>query len=158
MSRLLAIPTPVVKISMSFLPIAMMAIMYGPVYAGIGAAMSDFIGSMMFPVGAYFPGFTLTALLIGVVYGLFLYKGKLEGDAGLVKVFAAAFIVTVILQLGIDTLWVAIITMGNPDYEYASLKDAYFAWFSIRAVRTAIMLPLQVVLIRLLPLVTKHIM
>ena len=157
LSRFLAIPTPIVKVSMNFLPVVLMAILYGPVFAGIGAAMADFIGAMMFPVGAYFPGFTLTAFFIGAVYGLFLYKGEIDGSKGLIKVFLAAFIVTVILQLGVETLWVAIITTGNPDSEYSTIKDAYMAWLSIRAVRTAFMLPIQVLFIRMLPLVTKHI-
>jgi len=157
LSRFFAIPTPIVKISLNFLPIVIMAILFGPIYAGIGAAMGDFLGAMLFPVGPFFPGFTLTAFLIGVTYGFLLYKGKFEGNTGLITVFLAAFIVTVVWQLGVETLWVAIIMMGNPDSEHASLKDAYFAWFSIRAVRTAFMLPIQVILIRLLPLVTKHI-
>ncbi|MCL2628799.1 MAG: folate family ECF transporter S component [Oscillospiraceae bacterium] len=156
MSRLLSIPTPILKISLSFLPIVVIAILYGPIYAGIGAALADFIGAMLFPVGAFFPGFTISAFLIGCTYGIFLYKGNFEGFKGLVKVIAAAFIVTFVLQLGLETLWIAIIMVTNADSDHTVLQNAYMAFLPVRAVRSAIMLPIQVVLIRLLPLLTRH--
>jgi len=157
LSRLLAIPTPIVKISLNFLPIVMMAIILGPIYAGIGAAMGDFIGAMLFPFGAYFPGFTVTAFLIGFTYGIFLYKRELEGNIGFIRIFCAAVFVTVLIQLGIETLWVAIIAVANPESGHEVIGQAYKALLLTRAVRTAIMLPVQVVLIRLLPLVTRYI-
>jgi len=157
LSRFLAIPTPIIKISLNFLPIVMMAIICGPIYAGIGAAMGDFIGAMLFPFGPYFPGFTLTAFLIGLTYGIFLYKKELAGSLGLIRIFCAAVFVTVLIQLGIETIWVAMIMTGNPESSYESFWQAYTALLLTRSIRTAIMLPIQVVLIRLLPLVTKHI-
>jgi len=138
LTRFLSIQTPVVRIGFGFLPIVIIATLYGPVYAGIAGAMADFLGAILFPIGAYFPGFTLTAFLTGVVYGLFLYKRKPGLKQSFLRVGTAALIVTVVLQLGLDTLWVSIITGSE-----------YTAWLAVRAIRTAFMLPIQIILISL---------
>lgn len=62
------------KIGFSFVPIVIAAVLYGPIAGGMVAAIGDVISAFLFPVGAYFPGFTLTAFLAGVLYGLFLKK------------------------------------------------------------------------------------
>ena len=80
LSRFLSIATPIVKIGFSFLPIAMIAMRYGPLAAGAGYAAADFIGAVLFPIGAYFPGFTATCFLCGIAYGMILHRpGKTLG-------------------------------------------------------------------------------
>jgi len=74
LSRFLSIKTPIVVISLSFVPIMMAAIWLGPKYSLLIAALGDLIGAILFPFGAYFPGYTLSQLLTGLIYGLFLYK------------------------------------------------------------------------------------
>ena len=74
LSRFLSISTWNIKIGFSFIPIVVAAILYGPIEAGVVGALSDFLGAILFPIGAYFPGFTLTAFLTGCVYGLFLHR------------------------------------------------------------------------------------
>ena len=59
------------KIGFTFLPIAVAAILYGPVAGGFVGAIGDVVSAVLFPVGAYFPGFTLTAYLTGAVFGFF---------------------------------------------------------------------------------------
>ena len=139
LTRVLSVTTPEVRYSIGFLPIAMIGVLFGPVYAGVSAAMSDFIGAMLLPRGAFFPGFTFSAALIGITYGLLLHKKQ-----DLLRIAIAAFVVTVVWQLGLETLWVAIIT-GDGD----TLLPIYIARLPMRTVRTAIMLPVQVILIRL---------
>jgi len=106
LTRFLSIQTPILRISFGFLPITVIAILYGPVYAGIGAAIADLIGVMLFPTGAFFPGFTLTAFLTGVTYGIFLYKRP----KNLINICAAVLIVTMVLHLALDTWWVQLLT------------------------------------------------
>ena len=74
LSRFLSISAWNIKIGFSFVPIAIAAIAYGPVEAGIVGGVGDLVGALLFPIGAYFPGFTLTAFLTGAVFGLFLHK------------------------------------------------------------------------------------
>ena len=75
LTRFCSIQTPIVRIGFGFLPVAMMGILYGPIWAGIGYAIGDLLGMLIFPSAAYFPGFTLTAFSTGMIFGFFL-KGK----------------------------------------------------------------------------------
>jgi len=138
-TRFLSIQTPVVRIGFGFLPIVILAVRYGPIYAGIAGALADFIGAILFPIGPFFPGFTLTAFLSGVVYGFFLFKYKENYVKTLVRISISAFIVTFILQLGLDSLWISIIT-----------GSSYVTWLPIRAIRAAFMLPIQIILISII--------
>ena len=74
LSRFLSISAWNTKIGFAFVPVVLAALLLGPLQAGIVAALADFLGALLFPVGPYFPGFTLTAFLMGLCYGLFLYK------------------------------------------------------------------------------------
>ena len=137
LTRILSIQTPIVRISFGFLPIVIMAMMYGPVYAGIGAVIANLVGVTLFPI-AFFPGFILTAFLSGIVYGLVLYNRP----KCMKRIVIAVLIVTVILQLGLDTLWIQILAVGTLSIE------GYLALMPMRIVRTLIMAPIQIISIR----------
>ena len=68
--------TDSLKISLAHLALAPSAILFGPVTAGFQGARSDILGFILKPTGPYFPGFTLTACLLGVIYGIAFYKTK----------------------------------------------------------------------------------
>src|SRR5665647_1580567 len=70
LTRFLSINTPFIRIGFGFLPVAMLGIMYGPVWAGISYAIGDVLGMLIFPSGAFFPGFTLSAALTGIAFGI----------------------------------------------------------------------------------------
>ena len=62
------------KISLAHLALAPTAMFFGPVVAGMQGALSDILGFLIKPTGPYFPGFTLSALLGGVIYGMVFYR------------------------------------------------------------------------------------
>lgn len=101
LSRFFAIPTQFVKISFAFIPLVFMGMLYTPIVAGSANALSDFIGANLFPTGPYFPGFTLTAFLSGFIYSVFYYKKEMT----LKRIITVNLIVTVFLNLGLNTLW-----------------------------------------------------
>jgi len=109
--------------------------MFGPLFAGLGAALADFMGAMIFGTGLYFPGFTATAFLAGLMYGLFLYKHP----KSLPRAFVAVAIVTIFIQMGIETVWLTML-----------FDRGFIALMPVRLVRTAIMLPLQIICIRII--------
>ena len=74
LSRFLSIKTSFLVISFSFIPMMLCGVYLGPKYSLAVAALGDLIGALIFPFGAYFPGFTITAGLMGFIYGIFLYK------------------------------------------------------------------------------------
>lgn len=135
LTRHLSVQTPIARFSFGFLPIAVMGMLYGPLFAGLGAAVSDFVGVTLFPplVGSFFPGFTLTAFLTGAVYG-FLLKPK---PVKMWRVCAAALIVTLALNFILDSFWLYII-----------LDRGVIALLPGRIIRTLIMFPIQIIGIR----------
>lgn len=135
LSRFLSISTPVMKIGLGFVPIAVCAMLYGPVWAAAAGALADFIGAVLFPIGAYFPGFTLSAALTGVIFGLFLYGGAPRLGAALAA--AGLNCLAVVLLLG--ALWLSIL-MGT----------GFYGLLPARALQAAVMLPIQTGLLYLL--------
>ena len=61
------------QMNFGFLPIAAAAYLFGPVSAMVVAALGDLLGTLVFGTGAYFPGFTMTAIVVGCLYGLVMF-------------------------------------------------------------------------------------
>jgi len=78
LSRLVSIRTPITTIGFGFVPLVIAGILFGPVPAAIVAVLADILGAILFPIGAYYPPLTLTALLVGLTYGFFLYKRSFD--------------------------------------------------------------------------------
>lgn len=147
LTRFLSVNLPIVRLGFGFLPVSLTAIMYGPLWAGAAYAMGDVIGALLFPIAGFFPGFTLTAFLTGLTFGLFLYKKPVTWKT----VLPASLIICLILNLGLDTLWL-----------YLILDTGVFALIPARLLKAVIMIPLHVLLIpflwnRLRPLLPESI-
>lgn len=133
-SRYISINTPIIKIGFGFLPVAIIGILYGGWTAGICAVISDIIGLMLFPTGAYFPGFTLTEFLTGFTYGYFLYNKPKTWY----RTLAPVTIVCILLNLLLNTYWLTII-----------LGKGYLALLPTRAIKNFLMIPVQLITITL---------
>lgn len=96
------------RIGLGFIPVALAGIFTGPVSAAAVAALSDFLGAMLFPTGPYFPGFTLTAALTGISFGLFLHK-KLN----IPRILGAIVVNQIFLSLLMNTFWISTV-YGSP--------------------------------------------
>ncbi|HML38327.1 MAG TPA: folate family ECF transporter S component [Bacillota bacterium] len=132
LTRFLSISTPILRIGFGFLPVAMNGILFGPLWAAGAYALGDILGMMIFPSGPYFPGFTLTAFLTGLTYGLILHNHPVTWK----RVLLASSIVCILINLGLDTLWL-----------YIMMDDAVAALIPARIAKAVIMLPVQVILI-----------
>ena len=135
LSRFLSISTPVVKIGFAFVPVVICAMLYGPFWAGVVGGLSDIIGAILFPIGMYFPGFTISSILSGVIYGLFLYKGKCSWGKLLVMVLINRLVIGLLLS----TYWFTILT-----------KLPFLVLLSSRAIQAVILIPVQIIIIRLI--------
>lgn len=134
LTRFLSIQTPIVRIGFSFIPIAISSMMFGPVFGGIAAALADIIGMMIFPTGgAFFPGFTLSAFLTGVIYGLFLSKKSKT----FLRISMAVIVVSAFINLGLDTIWLLMIT-----------GKGILVILPPRIIKTIVMVPIQILLIK----------
>lgn len=131
LSRFLSIAAWNMKIGFSFVALALAGMLLGPVKGGIVGALSDFIGAILFPIGAYFPGFTLTSFLMGLTFGVFLYKKQNP-----VKITAAVVINQLVLSFLLNTLWISIL-YGSP----------YGPLLITRIWQTAVLVPMQLLVI-----------
>lgn len=62
------------KYEFSFVAVMLAAYFTGPIGGAVVGGLVDLIGALLVPTGAYFPGFTITAAITGLVFGLLLYK------------------------------------------------------------------------------------
>ncbi len=127
-----------IKVSFAFLPVAIAAYIYGIKGGVLVAGVSDVIGALMFPVGEFFPGFTVTAILEGLCFGFFLSKrfdGKLNA---FLRSFIPVLITQLVLSLGLNTFWIS--------YMYHS---PYLGVLVPRIVQTLVMIAVQSVIIPL---------
>jgi ECF transporter S component (folate family) len=132
LTRFLSVENTFVRISFEFIPIAISAILFGPVTAGIAAAIADVLGMMIFPKGAYFPGFTLSAFISGFLYGVILYKKQIT----FARTCAAALINILVVSLVLNTVWLTYLT-----------DNGAYAVLIARLVKCAVFLPVQTIMI-----------
>ena len=131
LSRFLSINAWNIKIGFSFVPVFLAAYLYGPLAAGVVGALADFLGAILFPIGAYFPGFTLTCFLTGVVFGLLLHKKQTFP-----RILGAVALNQLVVGLLINTLWISVL-YGSP----------YGALVVTRFVQCLILVPVEFVTI-----------
>ncbi len=74
--RLLGFPqTGAFRVELSFLPIAVVAVLYGPVWSAAAYGLCDFIGILLFPFGGSInPFIILSKTVFGLLMGLCFYK------------------------------------------------------------------------------------
>lgn len=109
--------SPIIKFGIGYLPIIIISVLYGPVYGILAAISQDLIG--FFIIGAangqiFHLGFTLNALLYGLIPGLFFRRHEPSKN----KRFQY-------LNFGLIALFILLITLYlfNPDLVISSSLD-----------------------------------
>lgn len=131
--RFIAISLPIVKIGFGFLPLTIIAILYGPVWGGIAGAIGDILVAVLGPFG-YFPPMTISAILSGVIYGLFLYRKPASTRRVILCVLCEGIFVSLLLQ----TYWLTLLT-----------GKAYLILFPTRVIQNLITIPINIICIRM---------
>ncbi|WP_057894902.1 folate family ECF transporter S component [Lacticaseibacillus brantae] len=117
------------KISLVFFATILMGYLLGPWWAAVGAAIADQLGILL-TGGQNFPGFTISAAIAAMIYGMFFYRQKITWWRAIVAVFLVMLISNVILT----TWWLDI--MGTP----------WQGIIVVRAVKNLVVFPFQAVL------------
>ena len=121
-------------ISFGFVAIAFAAAFLGTPYAVAVAGIGDVIGSLLFPFGAYFPGFTLTNCIYGLFLAEFIHK-----NATPPKIVICVLLNKLVCSLLLNTLWISIMYRGG--------VDAFFIVLPTRLIGTAISATVELVVL-----------
>lgn len=127
LSRFCSINAWNIKIGFAFVPVFVAAYLYGPLTAGIVGAAGDFLGAVLFPIGPYFPGFTVTCFLSGMLFGVLLHKKQ-----GVARILCATGINQMVLGLIVNSFWISVL--------YSS---PYGPLVLTRVVQSLIMIPVE---------------
>ena len=135
---------PQIVISFSYIPIAIAGWMFGVIPAAIVGGVSDIMSFLIKPTGAFFPGFTITAVLTGALFGLGLYKSS--GKFIWINTAISKTLVTLLLNIGLNTLWTSMLT-----------GKAYMVLLYGRIIKNAVMLVPEILILALLiMLLSRH--
>lgn len=119
------------EIRLQFLPVAAEGILFGPLYGGILGGLSDILCYIVRPTGAFFPGFTISSIVQGLIYGIILHKDRSRS-----RILIAVALDTVIVSLILNPLWLMML-YGN----------SFIVIFIQRIVKVLIMLPINALLL-----------
>lgn len=139
LSRFLSYSVWNMKIGFDFLPVAVAAVLYGPAAAAAVGGIGDFIGAILFPIGPYFPGYTLSAALMGVVLGLLLRRKQT-----LPRILAAVAVNQWVISLLLTSYWISFTNL-----------TPYWPMVGSRVPQSAVMTVLQIAVLLLLPRLLK---
>ena len=122
-----------IEIRFGSLPICMAGMMFGPGVAGVVGALVDIGGYLVKPTGPFFPGFTLSGIVGGIIFGLMLHGKKIT----FLRVLMTQIVYTVIVGVIMNSYWLSLLY----------LKNGYIAAIVARLPKELIMIPVYTVLI-----------
>ena len=114
----LRIDLPGMRIGVGFLTNASIGMLFGPVVCMLMGFCTDILGFLLNPGSGgapYFPGYTLTAMVAGIIWGVFLYRpddrfaGKKWSWSFSMRVLAARVLITLVCNVFMNTLWTSIL-------------------------------------------------
>ncbi|MBJ8349709.1 folate family ECF transporter S component [Streptococcus zalophi] len=115
--------------------IAIAGSLLGPVVAMMVGVISDIGGFFIKPTGPFFPGFTISAALTGLIYGYFLYKKPFS----LKRIIMAQVVYTIAISALLNTIWLATL-----------YQLPFYETFIARLITSAIQLPIHIIILTLL--------
>lgn len=108
-----------VKITPSLFALTTAAAMFGPFPAALVGGLGDVLSFFLAPAGgAYFPGFTISGVLTGLIYGFALYKNQVT----LPRVIIAWFINMLVVETFLAAYWLWTLNGYTADY------SVYLIW------------------------------
>lgn len=133
-ARFLSINVWNTKIGFAFLTVFVAAYIYGPIGGAIVGGAGDLIGALLFPVGPFYPAFTITACLVGIIFGLFLHhKDNIK------NIVLAVLINELVLSLLLNTFWISVL-----------YNASFNALLVTRSIQAIIMIAVEIISIKLL--------
>ena len=97
------------KINIAFFINAFGAMTFGPVVAIVAAAISDTLGCLLFPSGAYFFPFIFIEIAGSLIFALFLYRARVTATRVILSRFCIDFFVNIVMNAPIMWLYYKLI-------------------------------------------------
>lgn len=109
LARFAVIPVgDMMRFSLSFIPVVIAARKFGIVASTAVYGLGDLVGAIVFPTGgAFFPGYTLTAAVVGLIFGIFLRPTKNEeaSAARNIKIVLSVLLTQLIGSFLMNSFW-----------------------------------------------------
>ena len=122
----------ILKIYFSFLAVSLGCMCYGPVVGMMAGAIIDTVGFLLAGYGEpYFPGYLITAMLSGLIYGVMLYRQK----PTLPRIIVTRLIINYGSNVLLGSVWKAML-----------YGKGYLYYFTSGLVKNTTMLPIEVFL------------
>lgn len=100
----------VLKIDLGFIATALIGFLLGPWIGALSMIINDLISNTLLSSGVmFFPGFTLSAAISGIIAGIFLYQQHISWQRILIYEFCQILITNVFFT----TLWLYLMGMGQ---------------------------------------------
>lgn len=100
----------VLKIGLGFIATALIGFLLGPWIGALSMIINDLISNTLLSSGAmFFPGFTLSAAISGIIAGMFLYQQQINWRRILIYEFCQLLITNVFFT----TLWLYLMGIGQ---------------------------------------------
>lgn len=124
------------KFSFSFVPVILCAIILGTKYTILLEVLSDILGWLLFPRGVFFVGFTISAMLIGFIYGEMLYScdNIISAKRLLPRFIISISLVAIFISLGLNTFWL-----------FCIAKNVVRLEFPLKIIRQILLIPFKVI-------------
>ena len=116
------------KIGISFIATQMTAQLFGPVVGGIMGGVADILKFIIKPTGPFLIGYTISAILGPVIYGVMLYKKPIT----LWRILLSKTVVAIFINLLLGTFWT---------YHY--FGAAFWAAIPAKLLQQVIQVPIQ---------------
>ncbi|MDR1017121.1 MAG: folate family ECF transporter S component [Lachnospiraceae bacterium] len=120
-----------VKIGYSFIAVELSSMFFGPTSGMIVGGLGDLLKYIIKPTGPFFPGFTISAIAGGLIYGLILYKKPVT----LKRIALANGLNCFFVNMVLNTVWLAML-----------YNQAYIAMVPARFLKQIIMYPIEVIM------------
>lgn len=117
------------RVYFTFFITAVGCAVYGPVLGVLVAAVTDTLNFILFPSGAYFPGYLLSEMAAALIYSLFLYRKKIT----VLRLFGAKCFVNYLVNVGLGSLWSQIL-----------FGKGYLFYLVKSLIKNSLLLPLEV--------------
>lgn len=123
---------PSLKIYFSFLAVSLGCMCYGPLVGMMAGAVIDSVGFLISGYGEpYFPGYMLTAILSGLIYGVMLYRRK----PTLLRIIMVRILINYGSNVLLGSVWKAML-----------YGKGYLYYATTGLVKNTLLLPLEVFL------------